>query len=117
MKNLKGKRVVLYRRVSTTDQKEYGNSLNTQRDSLRAFAQRHEMEVVREYQEDFSAKNFNRPAFSDLMNYVIANRKKIDYVLITNWDRFSRKLQGALNVIETLKELGVIVNSISQWIN
>ena len=117
MKNLKGKRVVLYRRVSTTDQKEQGNSLNTQRDSLRAFAEKHEMEVVREYQEDFSAKNFDRPAFTDLMNYVALNRKKIDYVLITNWDRFSRKLNGALNVIETLKELGVIVNSISQWIN
>ena len=117
MKNLKGKRVVLYRRVSTTDQKEHGNSLNTQRDSLRAFAEKHEMEVVREYQEDFSAKDFDRPAFTDLMNYVAQNRKKIDYVLITNWDRFSRKLNGALNVIETLKELGVIVNSISQWIN
>ena len=40
MKNLKGKRVVLYRRVSTTDQKEQGNSLNRQRDHLRSFAEK-----------------------------------------------------------------------------
>ena len=37
MNNLKGKKTILYRRVSTTDQKLLGNSLNTQRDALRDF--------------------------------------------------------------------------------
>ena len=32
MRNLKGKRAILYRRVSTTKQKETGNSLNSQND-------------------------------------------------------------------------------------
>ena len=34
MKNLKGKRTILYRRVSTTEQKKTGNSLNSQKDKL-----------------------------------------------------------------------------------
>ena len=77
MKNLKGKKVVLYRRVSTTDQKEYGNSLNTQQDSLRLFAENNEMIIDSDFQEDYSAKNFNRPAYIEMKQYVIQNRNKI----------------------------------------
>ena len=35
MKNLNGKRAILYRRVSTAEQKKTGNSLNSQKDQLR----------------------------------------------------------------------------------
>ena len=34
MKNLQGKRAILYRRVSTTDQKDFGNSLSEQKHRL-----------------------------------------------------------------------------------
>ena len=61
MNNLQGKRAILYRRVSTTDQKEFGNSLNAQQGSLRDFCEKNSMNIVKEFQEDYSAKNFNRP--------------------------------------------------------
>ena len=82
MKNLEGKRAVLYRRVSTTDQKDYGNSLTTQQNNLSGFCNRQMIEVVKDFEEDYSAKDFNRPAFSKLMSYVSANKKQIDLVLI-----------------------------------
>ena len=37
MNNLRGKNAILYRRVSTSNQKEFGNSLNAQKSSLRDF--------------------------------------------------------------------------------
>ena len=88
MKNIQGKRVVLYRRVSTTDQKEQGNSLNRQRDHLRSFVEKNEMIILNEYQEDYSAKNFDRPVYKEMKEFVLDNKKNLDYILVTSWDRF-----------------------------
>lgn len=57
MNNLEGKRAILYRRVSTTDQKDFGNSLNHQKHRSREFCTLHSILVEREYEEDCSAKN------------------------------------------------------------
>ena len=47
MKNLKGKRTILYRRVSTTEQKKTGNSLNSQKDKLRIFVKTMKLKLLR----------------------------------------------------------------------
>jgi site-specific DNA recombinase len=117
MKNLSGKRAVLYRRVSTTDQKDFGNSLTTQQNRLNEFCNRHSIDVVKDFEEDYSAKNFNRPVFSELMSYVSTNKKQIDLVLIYKWDRFSRNTMEALTMISQLKGYGVEVNCSEQWVN
>ena len=116
-KELQGKSVILYRRVSTTDQKENGNSLNTQLHSLRTFANNNGMDVVSEYQEDFSAKNFERPEFNRLRDFIIKNPGKVNYILITSWDRFSRDAYEGLGVIREMRELGVEINSVENWID
>ena len=116
-KELQGKTAILYRRVSTTDQKENGNSLNTQQHSLRAFANNSGMDIVREFQEDFSAKNFDRPEFNRLRDFVRVNKNKVDYILITSWDRFSRNAYEGLGVISEMKTLGVEINSTENWID
>ena len=116
-KELQGKSAILYRRVSTTDQKENGNSLNTQRHSLRAFANDSGMDIIREFQEDFSAKNFERPEFNRLLDFVKKNKNKVDYILITSWDRFSRNTYEALRVIGEMRELSIEVNSVESWID
>jgi len=73
-----------------------------------------EKEVVKFYQEDYSAKNFDRPEFNKLMQFVKANRGNIDLILFTKWDRFSRNMEESLRVIRELKKLGVTVNSMEQ---
>ena len=53
----------------------------------------------------------------ELLSYAKANHKEIDFVLITNWDRFSRNLLDALNVINDLHAYGIIANSTENWRN
>ncbi|MEY4125935.1 MAG: hypothetical protein RL737_124 [Bacteroidota bacterium] len=117
MKNLEGKRAILYRRVSTTDQKDFGNSLNEQNHRLREFCSSNGILNVIEFEEDCSAKNFNRPEFIKLLNYATLNKNKIDLLLVHKWDRFSRNAMEALQIIETFKNLNIEVNSIDQWID
>jgi len=113
---LQDKKVILYRRVSTTDQKENGNSLTTQLHSLRSFAKSNGMDIIGEYQEDYSAKNFERPEFNRIQDYVRMNKNKVDYILITSWDRFSRNAYEGLGVINEMKTVGVEINSVENWI-
>ena len=117
MNNLKGKSAILYRRVSTTDQKLYGNSLNAQQSSLKEFCLKNSMIIVKEFQEDYSAKDFDRPVANEMLYYAKKNKNKIDYLLITSWDRFSRNTLEALRVIEELKKLNISVNSIDSWVD
>ena len=117
MNNLKGKSAILYRRVSTTDQKLFGNSLNAQQSSLKEFCVKNSMIIVKEFQEDYSAKDFDRPVANEMLYYAKKNKNKIDYLLITSWDRFSRNTLEALRVIEELKKLNISVNSIDSWVD
>lgn len=67
------------------------------------------------FQEDFSAKNFSaRPEFQKLLRYVQSNQKKIDEIIFTKWDRFSRNIEAAYRMIREFKEMGIEVNSIEQ---
>ena len=79
MKHLRGKRVAIYRRVSTTDQKDKGSSLDTQQERLQDFCLRNEMEIVKDFSEDYSAKNINRPVFNQLLQYLTKNKNNIMY--------------------------------------
>ena len=117
MINLNGKSAILYRRVSTTDQKQFGNSLNAQQSSLRDFCSKHLISIVKEFQEDYSAKNFNRPEWKKLNEFANKNKKNIDYLLVVDWDRFSRNVYDALGVINDFKNIGIEVNCIGKWIN
>ena len=117
MKHLNGKTAVLYRRVSTTEQKDYGMSLSNQSEQLRGFCNRNNIEVVQDFEEDYSAKDFNRPVFSELLKFVAQNKNRIDYLLINNWDRFSRNTMEAMNMIFQFKGFNIEVNCTEQWVN
>jgi site-specific DNA recombinase len=117
MNNLRGKNAILYRRVSTTNQKEFGNSLNAQQSSLRDFCSKHSVNIVKEFQEDYSAKNFNRPEWQNLCTFAKKNKDKIDYLLLVDWDRFSRNAFEGLKVVSDFKYLNIEINCINKWIN
>ncbi len=117
MNKLYGKKAILYRRVSTTDQKVHGNSLNAQKNSLKEFCLKNGIIIKKEFEEDFSAKNFNRPVIKELLEYAKNHKNEIDYLLLTSWDRFSRNTLEALQVIECLKKLNIAVNCIEGWVD
>jgi site-specific DNA recombinase len=92
------KRAVLYVRVSTTEQAQ-GHSLEAQESKLLSYCKHNNIEIVKLYKDEFSAKDgFNRPKYnlflSDLKEKKIKN---VDYFIVTNFSRFSRNLTDALN--------------------
>lgn len=105
---------IIYTRVSTDEQASKGFSLPHQKNVLELYCQHKDITILRHFKEDYSAKNFDRPAFNELLTYVKANRKSIDYLLFTRWDRFSRNQEEAYRVIREFKDLGIEVNAIEQ---
>lgn len=107
-------KVILYTRVSTDDQAKYGYSLAHQKEVLTLYCKINGHEIVEHFEEDYSAKNFNRPAFTKLMLFIKANKKSIGGLLFTRWDRFSRNIEAALKIISQLDKMGVVVNASEQ---
>ncbi len=111
------KNVLIYTRVSTDEQADRGYSLRAQVERLENFCEQNELNILARFQDDYSAKTFDRPEFKKLLQYVRLNRNKIDTLLFVKWDRFSRDATDALTMIRTLKRLGVDCNAIDQPID
>jgi site-specific DNA recombinase len=107
-------RVVLYTRVSTTDQADFGFSLEYQENTLKKYCKIKNETVVKVFTEDVSGKTFNRPEWNKLLAFVKANKKTIDMVYLLRWDRFGRNTPEAYANLEILRKLGVGVQAIEQ---
>jgi site-specific DNA recombinase len=66
------------------------------------------------FREDHSAKNFNRPEFKKLLQYLSKNKGKVDLLLVTSWDRFSRNQTESFAMINRLRNYGCEVQAIEQ---
>ncbi len=64
------KTAIVYVRVGTDEQSEKGYCLQHQEERLRQYCQYQNIEVVRFYKEDHSAKTFERPAFNELLAFL-----------------------------------------------
>ncbi|WP_289031093.1 recombinase family protein [uncultured Algoriphagus sp.] len=110
-------KTILYKRVSTDEQADSGFSLQYQEQVLRQFCDFNKFEIVGVYTEDYSGKDFNRPEWIKLMNFLRKNRGNVDQVLCLRWDRWSRNLHYALDEIKKLSSLGVKINTVEQPID
>ena len=111
---MKKTNVITYSRVSTDEQADHGFSLNHQEEMLRKYCEIKNLNITKHYTEDYSAKNFDRPEWKRLIEYVKKNKHSIDKILFTKWDRFSRNIEGALTIIRQLSAMGIEVCSIEQ---
>jgi site-specific DNA recombinase len=111
------KRAILYIRVSTDEQADKGYSLAYQEDRLRSYCQINNIEPVSVFQEDHSAKTFNRPTFKEMMAFAKKNRATIDYLLVIKWDRFSRNTKDSYHMIHEFDKLGIEVRAIEQHLD
>ncbi|WP_313270105.1 MULTISPECIES: recombinase family protein [Sphingobacterium] len=57
----------LYVRVSTDEQKKKGYSLPEQEDRLLKYCDYNHIKVLGVYREDYSAKDFNRPEWKNML--------------------------------------------------
>ncbi len=111
------KNVIIYARVSTDEQAEKGYSLPAQVARVQSFCQTKNYNIVRIVQEDYTAwKGFDRPAYNELKNFIRKFDVKVDYILFTQWSRFSREATASLNELARLKKCGIEANAVEQWI-
>lgn len=111
------KKAIIYTRVSTDEQAQFGYSLAAQEESLRNWSEAKNIEVIQHFQDDHSAKTFNRPEFIRLLTYAKKNRSEIDMLLFTQYDRFSRNLKAGLLMIEQVRKLRIELQAINQIID
>ncbi len=102
------KTAVIYTRVSTDLQAEKGFSLRDQKDKLRRYCDSNNIQILQHFQEDYSAKDFNRPEWKLLMVFLRKNKKDIDFFMFAKWDRFSRNLMEGMQVLSEIKSLGIV---------
>jgi DNA invertase Pin-like site-specific DNA recombinase len=112
------KSAYLYIRVSTDEQRRKGYSLPEQEDRLLKYCEFNNIEVKAIFREDFSAKDFNRPEWKRLITTIRKSRsKEPDNILFVKWDRFSRNIEYAYEMIGILRKLNTVAMSIDQPID
>lgn len=92
-----------YIRISQEDQSNF--SLSGQEKMNVEFAEKHEINVVQKFIDDgYSAKNFDRPNWKALELALSKNKNKIDYLIVTKYDRLIRNAAEGLAFIEKLEQ-------------
>lgn len=85
-------RVLIYIRVSTDEQAEFGYSLDMQKDQCANFAQKNGFEVLKSYIDDgYTAKNMRRPQLQEMLS-VIKKYRDIYAVIVWRLDRLCRNM-------------------------
>jgi len=112
------KSAYIYVRVSTDEQRRRGYSLIEQEERLLEYCATNNIQVSGTFREDYSAKDFNRPEWKKLIKTIKKNKNKSpSNVLFLKWDRFSRNIQYAYQMIEILKNLNTQAMAIDQPID
>jgi DNA invertase Pin-like site-specific DNA recombinase len=112
------KSAYLYCRVSTDEQKRKGNSLEEQEDRLIRHCEINGIQIKGIFREDFSAKDFNRPEWKKLIKKIRKNtHRPSENILFIKWDRFSRNIEYAYQMIRLLRDLNVTPMAIDQPID
>ncbi|HEX7847101.1 MAG TPA: recombinase family protein [Chitinophagaceae bacterium] len=110
------KRCISYSRVSTDEQAEKGYSLPEQAMRIKNFCERSDIEIIESYSEDHSAKTFNRPEFQKILRKIESKEIRIDFIVVTKLDRFSRDVFGAFEMYNILSRHGIFVWSIPEGV-
>ena len=82
-------KAVSYARVSSHEQEQEGFSIPAQKDLLRDFAEKNNIEIVKEFSEAETAKDTGRHKFKEMLQYLKKN-KDITTILVEKTDRLYR---------------------------
>jgi site-specific DNA recombinase len=108
---------VIYTRVSSQEQAENNGSLEVQLKYCRQYAENQGIVIKAYFGGTYeSAKTDGRKEFQRMLQY-IKKDKDISYLIVWNFDRFSRTGSGAQLLSGQLREMGVTLKSVSQDID
>lgn len=108
------KRVVIYCRVSTTEQAEEGYSIGEQKRLLSDECIKHGNTIYKVYADKgISGKNIKgRPALKELLKD--AEDGKFDSVLVWKMNRISRSLKDVLNIVDLFEDYNITFKSATE---
>ena len=114
----KGKKALGYIRISSERQVN-GESPETQKAAIQAYASSHDMEVVHWfYDEAKSGKNTDRPELQNMLTYARKHKGEIDHVIVYKMSRASRDIiTYATGFYMPLQQLGISIRSATEPID
>lgn len=118
----KGKKCVIWTRVSTQYQQENGGSLDYQKTLCEKYAKSEGFSIadVGENHGYFGGKHESAKTPGKMVRQMISIVKKdvsIRYVLVSEFDRFSRSNGQAITILEDLRNIGVVVIAVKTGFN
>ena len=115
MQSNQNNKAVIYCRVSTKDQVEEGNSLNTQERICRDYCLKNGYDVAQIFLEQGeSAKTSDRTELRKLLNFCTDRRSQVKVVVIYKLDRLSRNTDDYSQIRLLLKKYQVEIKSTSE---
>jgi site-specific DNA recombinase len=110
------KTAIIMARVSSEEQAK-GYSIGDQVDKLVKYCNNLNIEILKIFKENHSAKDFNRPEWKNILKYIKENKGEVNALYFVSWDRFSRNTEEAYANIRKLRNMGLDVNAIEQLID
>jgi DNA invertase Pin-like site-specific DNA recombinase len=108
---------VSYSRVSSLEQLQGNGSIDLQKKQISEYALRNKINIVENFGGTYeSAKSDGRKEFQRMLKYV-KQHKNIGFIIVANYDRFSRTGAAAAKLSEELRKEGIIVKSATQDID
>ena len=109
---------VIYTRVSTKEQADTNQSLETQKKYCIQYAEKNSLNVVGYFGGTYeSAKTDERNEFNRMIKYVKNLNQKIGFILVYSLDRFSRTGDNAIYISSQLKKQGISIVAVTQPID
>lgn len=112
-----GKAGVIYTRDSSQEQAENNGSLEVQKKYCEEYALRHAITIRESFGGRYeSAKTDGRKEFQRMLTFV-KKTKDVSFIIVMNYDRFSRSGSAASQLSEELQAMGITVKSVTQDID
>jgi len=106
---------IIYIRVSTTEQAEFGYSLKAQKEICLDYALRNKYQGLKLFiEKGESAKTANRTELKNMLSYLKSNKNRIDALIIYKMDRLSRNIYDTLTIRLMLKKLDIDLKSVTE---
>lgn len=112
------KNAVIYTRVSSKEQADTNQSLETQKKYCLQYALKHELNVLGFFGGTYeSAKTDERNEFNRMIRFVRNQHEGISLILVYSLDRFSRTGDNVIFISSELKRRGISIVSVTQPID
>ena len=112
------KKGIIYYRVSTEDQAQFGVSLEQQKKHCVGYAQANGIEIVKMFHDDgVSAKTTDRPSLQEMIKFCGQKDSAIDFIIVYKIDRLTRNVNDYTNILFLINKLGIKLVSTTEAID